>query len=54
LLANPAFHALDLWLRQRPVDPAELQTAVDQFLEKACQAAAALPGRPPSEDFTRP
>ena len=43
LLANPAFHALDQWLRQRQVDPAELQMAVDQFLERARQAAAASP-----------
>jgi tetratricopeptide (TPR) repeat protein len=41
LLANPAFHALELWLCQRQVDPAELQMAVDQFLEQARQAAAA-------------
>ena len=41
LLADPAFHALDLWLRQRQVNPAELQMAVDQFLEKARQVAAA-------------
>jgi tetratricopeptide (TPR) repeat protein len=40
LLANPAFHPLDLWLRQRQVNPVELQTAVDQRLEKARQAAA--------------
>jgi tetratricopeptide (TPR) repeat protein len=43
LLANPAFHPLDLWLRQRQVNPAELQMAVDQCLEQARQAAAAHP-----------
>jgi hypothetical protein len=40
LLADPAFHSLDLWLRQRQVDPAELQKAVDRFLEQARQKAA--------------
>jgi tetratricopeptide (TPR) repeat protein len=40
LLANPAFQPLDLWLRERQVNPAELQTAVDQFLERARQAAS--------------
>jgi tetratricopeptide (TPR) repeat protein len=43
LLADPALHPLDQWLRQRQVDPAELQIAVDQFLERARQAGAALP-----------
>jgi tetratricopeptide (TPR) repeat protein len=43
LLANPAFHALDQWLRQRQVNPAELQIDVDQFLEQARQVAAASP-----------
>ena len=40
LLADPAFHPLDQWLRQRQVNPAELQMAVDQFLERARQAGA--------------
>jgi tetratricopeptide (TPR) repeat protein len=40
LLAAPAFHPLDSWLRQRQVSPAELQMAVDQFLERARRAAA--------------
>ena len=40
LLASPAFHPLDLWLRQRQVDPAELQAAVDRFVEQARQAGA--------------
>jgi hypothetical protein len=40
LLADPAFHPLDSWLCQRQVNPAELQMAVDQFLEQARQAAA--------------
>jgi tetratricopeptide (TPR) repeat protein len=39
LLADPAFHPLAQWLRQRRVDMASLQTAVDQFLEQARQAA---------------
>lgn len=41
LLADPAFHSLDQWLRERQVNPAELQEAVDQFLEQARQAATA-------------
>lgn len=40
LLADPAFRPLDDWLRQRPVDAAELQDAVDQFLEQARQVAS--------------
>jgi hypothetical protein len=40
LLASPAFYALDVWLRERQVDPAELQEAVDHFLEQARQSAA--------------
>jgi tetratricopeptide (TPR) repeat protein len=40
LLADPAFQPLDSWLRQRQVNPAELQLAVDQLLEPARQAAA--------------
>ena len=39
LLADPAFHPLEQWLRQRQVDVAELQAAVDQRLEQARQAA---------------
>lgn len=40
LLADPAFHPLDEWLRQLQVDPAELQNKVDRFLEQVRQAAA--------------
>jgi hypothetical protein len=40
LLADPAFNPLDSWLRQRQVNPAELQREVDQFLEQARQVAA--------------
>ena len=39
LLAEPAFRPLDDWLRGRQVDVAEVQAAVDQFLEQARQAA---------------
>jgi tetratricopeptide (TPR) repeat protein len=39
LLADPAFHPLDDWLRQRQADVAEVQAAVDQWLELARQAA---------------
>ncbi len=39
LLADPAFHPFDQWLRQRQVDVVELQAGVDQFLEQARQAA---------------
>ena len=39
LLTAPAFHPLAEWLAQRGVDPAELQAAVDQFLEQARAAA---------------
>lgn len=39
LLAIPAFSALEAWLRQRQVDPVELQTAVDRFLDQAGQLA---------------
>ena len=38
LLAEPAFHPLADWLRQRQVDVAEVQAAVDQALEPARQA----------------
>ena len=38
LLAVPAFHPLVDWLRQRQVDVAEVQAAVDQVLEQARQA----------------
>ena len=37
LLADPAFEPLAQWLRERQVDVDELQSAVDQFLEKAKQ-----------------
>jgi tetratricopeptide (TPR) repeat protein len=39
LLADSAFRPLDNWLRQRQADVAEVQTAVDQALEMARQAA---------------
>ena len=39
LLADPAFHPLDQWLRQRQVDVAELQAEVDQVLEQVRQWA---------------
>ena len=39
LLADPAFRPLDEWLRQRGAAVDEVQAAVDQFLEKARQAA---------------
>ena len=39
LLADPAFHPLEQWLRQRQVDVAKLQAAVDQFIEQVRQAA---------------
>ncbi|GAB6042971.1 CHAT domain-containing protein [Endothiovibrio diazotrophicus] len=39
LLADPAFHPLDQWLRQRRVDPEELQQTIDQLLEPIRQAA---------------
>jgi tetratricopeptide (TPR) repeat protein len=39
LLADPAFASLEQWLRQRGVDVAELQAAVDQFLAQARQLA---------------
>jgi len=41
LLADPAFRPLADWLRQREVNVDELQTAVDQFLDQARQAAIA-------------
>jgi tetratricopeptide (TPR) repeat protein len=40
LLADPAFAALDLWLRQRHVDLVQLQADVDQFLDQARRLAA--------------
>jgi tetratricopeptide (TPR) repeat protein len=43
LLTDPAFQRLDEWLRQRQVNLDDLQSAVDQFLEQARQAAAASP-----------
>jgi len=39
LLADPAFHPLQRWLLQRQIDLDELQSAVDQFLDQARQAA---------------
>jgi tetratricopeptide (TPR) repeat protein len=48
LLANPAFHPLETWLRQRDVDIAKLQTTVDQLLEQARQAAIASQDAPPA------
>jgi tetratricopeptide (TPR) repeat protein len=39
LLADPAFHPLDLWLRQRQVDLDELQSAIDKILDQARQAS---------------
>ena len=39
LLADPAFAALEQSLRQRQVDLAELQAAVDRFLDQARKAA---------------
>jgi tetratricopeptide (TPR) repeat protein len=39
LLADPAFHPLEQWLRQRQVKLEELQADVDQFLAHALQAA---------------
>ncbi len=39
LLADPAFHPLKEWLRQRQADMADVQAAVDGFLEQARQLA---------------
>ena len=39
LLADPAFHPLKEWLRLRQADMADVQAAVDGFLEQARQAA---------------
>ena len=39
LLADPAFHSLKEWLRQRQADVADVQAAVDGFLEQARQLA---------------
>jgi tetratricopeptide (TPR) repeat protein len=39
LLADPAFHPLDLWLRQNHVDLNELQAAIDKFIDQARQAS---------------
>ncbi len=39
LLADPGFAALNQWLRQQQVSADTLQTAVDDFLEQARQAA---------------
>ena len=43
LLADPAFHPLDQWLRHRQVDVAELQAEVDRLLEQVRQAALKQP-----------
>jgi tetratricopeptide (TPR) repeat protein len=43
LLADPAFRPLDDWLRQRQVDVAQVQAAVDDALEQARQQALAQP-----------
>ena len=39
LLADPAFHPLKEWLRLRQADVADVQAAVDGFLERARQLA---------------
>ena len=39
LLADPAFHPLKEWLRLRQADMADVQAAVDGFLEQARQLA---------------
>jgi tetratricopeptide (TPR) repeat protein len=39
LLADPAFHPLELWLLHRQVNINDLQVAVDKFLDQARQAA---------------
>jgi tetratricopeptide (TPR) repeat protein len=39
LLADPAFHPLDLWLRQRQANLDELQAAIDQFLDHIRKAS---------------
>lgn len=41
LLADPAFQSLADWLRLRQVDPAEVQAALDQWLEMVRQAGQA-------------
>jgi hypothetical protein len=46
LLADPAFAPLDQWLRQRQVDVAELQAAVDHLLDQARRAASQAPSTP--------
>jgi hypothetical protein len=43
LIADPVFRPLDQWLRRRQVNPAELQAAVNQFLEQARQEDEASP-----------
>jgi tetratricopeptide (TPR) repeat protein len=40
LLADPAFAALEQWLRQRGVDIDELQADLDKFIDQARQASA--------------
>jgi hypothetical protein len=39
LIADPALHPLKEWLSQRKADVADVQAAVDDFLEQARQAA---------------
>ncbi len=46
LLADPAFAPLEQWLRQRQVNVAELQAAVDQYLEMVRQAALEASAEP--------
>ena len=46
LLAEPAFHPLEQWLRQRQVKVDELQAKVDRFLEQARKPADASPAPP--------
>ncbi|MER2601229.1 MAG: CHAT domain-containing protein [Candidatus Competibacter phosphatis] len=43
LIADPAFHPLEQWLRQRQVDVAELQVGVDQILKQVRQAVLKQP-----------
>lgn len=43
LLADPAFHPLEQWFRERQVDVADLQAGVDQLLEQVRQAALKQP-----------
>jgi hypothetical protein len=43
LLADPGFAALELWLRQRRIDPTALRVGIDQFLDKAREAPTQQP-----------